>query len=55
MFNEPYYYLRFGKLLEFDTDFGILDADWKNRADPGEEETPEAIPESNPQLLLHES
>jgi len=54
MFNEPYYYLRFGKLLEFDTDFGILDADWKNRADPGEE-TLEVPPEANPQLLLHES
>lgn len=51
MFDREYPYLRFGRLLEFTTDFGIPDSDWANRIDPEElEENTE--PEANPQLLL---
>ncbi|HOC54732.1 MAG TPA: DUF4365 domain-containing protein [Verrucomicrobiota bacterium] len=51
MFDREYPYLRFGRLLEFETDFGIPDTDWANRADP--EEVAESVaPEEHPQLLL---
>lgn len=53
MFNRDYYYLRFGKLLDFETEFGIHDADWASRKDP-EDEAPDAQQDDHPQLQLYE-
>lgn len=52
MFDREYPYLRFGKLLDFGTDFGISDLDWKNKADPDEETLQSVEPEADPQLTL---
>jgi hypothetical protein len=49
LYDREYPYLRFGKLLDFQTDFGVPDADWKNRSDADEEPAPDAAPQVSPQ------
>ncbi|EEF63307.1 conserved hypothetical protein [Pedosphaera parvula Ellin514] len=51
LINKEYPFLGFGKLLNFQTDFGIPDLDWKNRADPDEIMPEEVLPDPQIELL----
>jgi hypothetical protein len=50
LLRKEYAMLRFGKLLDGAVEFGIPEADWKNRSDPDEE--PQAAGESDAQMEL---
>lgn len=54
LYNKEYHFLRFGKFLEENAEFGIHEGDWKNRVDPDEVPTPETqpIPQAQSQLEL---